>query len=473
MSESYFFYDLETSGLDPRDSRVMQFAGQRTDTNLKLIGEPYDFLVKLSPDVLPSPQAILVTGITPQMTLAEGIIEAEFLKIFNEQISTPGTTFIGYNNVRFDDEFIRYANYRNFYEPYEWHYKDGRKRWDLLEVIRMTRALRPDGINWPVGKDGVATNKLTEITEANNIVHKNAHSAMADVTALIEVARLIQNKQPKLFKYLNTVMPDKNEITKLLNTNLPLIYSSGGYFTHPSKTTAVVYLDNLGDGSVLVYDLRLDPKKYAGLSNDKLKTIIDRENELVENPFIVLRTNKCPALAPLSVLDSDSESNINLKQTTINEYLSGFRELERDFRSKAVDVYNEINSSRKFEGDSVDAQLYDKFYDREDSIKLAEIRKSKPESIDVDSNFFKDERLNKLIFLYKARNYPKALSGEETIKYDSYRQKTLFDGGANSRVNKFVLELSTIESKTNLTSEQKYILDELKLYVESIVPSDL
>ena len=150
MADSLFFYDLETSGLDPRQARIMQFAGQRTDLNLKPIGEPFNMLVKLSRDVLPSPEAIILTGITPQMTLVDGVIEAEFTKIFNREISTIGTTFIGYNNVRFDDEFIRYTNYRNFFEPYEWHYKDGRKRWDLLDVVRMSRALRPEGINWPV-----------------------------------------------------------------------------------------------------------------------------------------------------------------------------------------------------------------------------------------------------------------------------------------------------------------------------------
>ena len=105
------------------------------------------------------------------MTLADGISEAEFTKIFNGEISTAGTTFVGYNNVRFDDEFIRYTNYRNFFDPYEWHYKDGRKRWDLLDVVRMSRALRPKGINWPVDQDKIPINRLTDITFANGIDH--------------------------------------------------------------------------------------------------------------------------------------------------------------------------------------------------------------------------------------------------------------------------------------------------------------
>src|SRR5882757_2968775 len=102
MAASFFFYDLETSGFSPRTARVMQFAGQRTDMNLKPVGEPVNVLIKLTPDVVPDPDAILVTGITPQKTLSEGLTEAEFLKLFSNEVAKPDTTFVGFNNIRFD-----------------------------------------------------------------------------------------------------------------------------------------------------------------------------------------------------------------------------------------------------------------------------------------------------------------------------------------------------------------------------------
>src|SRR3990167_5903277 len=101
MSSSLFFYDLETSGFSPRDQRIMQFAGQRTDMQLKPIGEPHNYLIKMTEDILPDPDAVLLTGITPQMTIAEGVTEAEFLKVFSQEISAPGTIFTGYNSIRF------------------------------------------------------------------------------------------------------------------------------------------------------------------------------------------------------------------------------------------------------------------------------------------------------------------------------------------------------------------------------------
>lgn len=472
MKKTYFFYDLETSGLDPRESRIMQFAGQRTDENLELISEPYNFLVRITPDILPSPQAILVTGITPQMTLADGISEAEFLQIFHEQISLPGTTFVGFNNVRFDDEFIRFSCYRNFYDPYEWHYKDQRRRWDLLDVIRMTRALRPKGINWPMGAKNTPTNKLTDITAANKISHIGAHDALADVTALIEVAELIKKHQPKLFSYLSRTMPDKNEITKLLNTRKPLIYTTGGYFGQIENTTAIVFIDNLNDGSSLVYDLRINPSNYHKISEAEIRQLIKREDVSATNPFMIIKANKCPALAPISVLDKDSEIKVELDQTVINQNLETLANLDKEIINRVLNEYNDLISTREYTSNSVDAQLYDGFIDRSDSFKFTGIRNLNPIDIPTEELIFSDRRLNELLFLYKARNFPKSLNSAEAHKFEQFRKKYLFEGGSSSRINKFLKELSNISQEETNISDRNFILEELKLYVESIVPVD-
>src|SRR3989338_2838643 len=105
---TFYFYDLETSGISAANSRIMQFAGQRTDMNLKPIGKPDNIYIKLSEDILPDHDAIMVTVITQQKTLADGISEVEFLRIFTDKIALPDTIFTGFNSVRFDDEFMRY-----------------------------------------------------------------------------------------------------------------------------------------------------------------------------------------------------------------------------------------------------------------------------------------------------------------------------------------------------------------------------
>ena len=292
--KTFFFYDLETSGLMPREDRIMQFAGQRTDMDLKPIGEPVNILVKMTDDALPSPAAINVTGITPQQTLMDGISEAGFCRYVTEEVFVPDTVALGYNTVRFDDEFMRAVLWRNFYDPYEWEWKDGRSRWDILDVVRLTRALRPEGIEWPFREDGTPTNRLELITKLNGVSHEHAHDALSDVFATIAVAGLIKEKQPKLFDYLFK-MREKNAIKKLVNleNKKPFVYASGRYSNEFNKTTVAFPLTSSRNGNILVYDLRYNLEQVSATRSSFFPIVKE------------LCYNKCPAVAPISVLDSD------------------------------------------------------------------------------------------------------------------------------------------------------------------------
>ena len=332
---SFFFYDLETSGINSRQARIMQFAGIRTDLNLKPIGEPENILIKLTPDILPDPEAILITGITPQQTLAEGITEAEFLRHFTENIATPGTVFLGFNTVRFDDEFMRCLHYRNFYDAYEWQWQDGKSRWDLLDVVRMTRALRPEGIKWPFDVNGKPTNRLELLTGLNGLSHEHAHDALSDVYATIEVARMIRNKQPKLFDYLYS-MRDKRKVADLVDAEQPFVYTSGQYSSEYEKTAVVVKLcDPPKKQGALVFDLRFDPLQYKDLTPEQLAEAWKWKKDSTEPrlPVKTLQYNKCPAVAPLGVLDDASRERIQIDLQTIQKNLKALQSMP-DFAQK-------------------------------------------------------------------------------------------------------------------------------------------
>ncbi|MDQ5885415.1 MAG: Exodeoxyribonuclease, partial [Patescibacteria group bacterium] len=272
MSASLYFYDLETSGVNPKKDRVMQFAGQRTNLDLEPIQDPDVFYVKMTDDVLPDPGAILVTGITPQQTISDGISEKEFADFIYNKVAIPQTTIVGYNSVRFDNEFIRFLLYRNYFDAYEWSYKNNVSVWDLLDVVRMTRALRPDGIKWPFASDGKPTNRLEKLTGINKIDHIGAHDALSDVKATIGVAKLIKKHQPKLFSYLYD-MRSKQAVINLVNSGMPFVYTSGRYDANYQKTTVAINLCEhpvYGASRVIVYDLRYDPTEFLGLSIEKL-----------------------------------------------------------------------------------------------------------------------------------------------------------------------------------------------------------
>lgn len=480
MAASFLFYDLETSGINPRKDRVMQFAAQRTDMQLKPLGDPYNFLIKLTPDVLPSPEATLVTGITPQQTLQEGITELEFLQKFMRDVAVPDTIFVGFNNVRFDDEFMRFLLYRNFFDPYEWSWRDGRSRWDILDVVRMTRALRPEGIEWPFASDGSPTNRLELLTELNGLKHENAHDALSDVYATIDVARLIYQKQPKLFEYLLTLR-DKKEVASLVESRQPFVYSSGKYSSENQKTTAAQYIGpvNGQSGSAVVFDLREDPEAFLSHSKEDIAVAWRQRHDerKISIPIKVIKYNRCPAVAPLPVLDAKSSERINIDLKVIKEHGEMVARLQTKLQEHVQGIMELLDERRQAElvppdAISVDSQLYEGFFGEKDKTVMRAVRAAKPAELSAQSFTFDDTRLEALLPLYKARNFPEYLSDSEAQEWESHRVQALTRGGEKSRLRQFAQSLYKVSQREDVMNDQakQYVLQELQLYAESIVP---
>ncbi|MBI3889157.1 exodeoxyribonuclease I [Candidatus Saccharibacteria bacterium] len=470
MAQTFFFYDLETSGLNPRESRIMQFAGIRTDLDFNPIGEPYDLLVALNDDTLPSPEALMVTGITPQQTVADGYTEAQFAKILAEEVFVDDTIAVGFNNIRFDDEFVRALFWRTFRDPYEWCWKNGCSRWDLLDVVRMTRALRPEGIVWPV-VDGKASNRLELLTKENGIDHFKAHDALSDVEALIAVTKLIKQKQPQLYSYL-LKMRDKREVQQLVNLDdkKPFVYTSGRYDAEFDKTTIAFPLTAGKNNTVLVYDLRYDPTPLISLSTDELKAKLfasweDRQAEgFVKVPVKQLQYNRAPAVAPVGVLEqSDGWNAISLSKEQIEKH----KRILLSAPHFAENVRSAIESRPEFpKAKDPEAQLYDGFVADKDKMRIEAVRNATERELSDFHPEFGDERLAPLLLHYKARNFPRTLSSNESIEWERWRTVHI-----SAQLPAFMKSLEAL-SKTVSDEQKQFVLQELQLWLESIAPVD-
>ncbi len=471
---TFFFYDLETSGFSARYDRIMQFAGQRTDDELELIGQPANLLVKLTDDILPSPGAVLTTHITPQMTVADGISEADFCRYFLEQVATPDTTILGYNSTRFDDEFIRHTLWRNFHDPYQWAWAEGRDRWDLLDVTRLVRALRPEGINWPTKRVAetdqmITTVNLVDMAKCNGFENDNAHDALADVKALINLARLLRKSQPTMWRYLLD-HHDKHSVLDIITPGQPkpFVYASGRYSSSYQKTTvATVIAEGRTPNSYLVWDLRYDPVDFTSLSEAEILGNLTadratrRQDDFVPIPIKELSINKCPAVAPLGVLDSASEVRISLSQ------------------AEAMEHYHQLNNQAGLvkrltrawckrpafpPASDVEGKLYDSFTPKSDQAKIRLVAAADSASLaDLHPNFT-DERLDELLFRYKARQYPTSLSESEEKRWQKLRRAKL-----ERELPAYLSELSKLASSP---AADQFILEELQLWAESIAPVD-
>jgi exodeoxyribonuclease-1 len=419
----------------------------------------------------------MITGITPQQTIADGITEAEFLRVFYEEIATPGTVFVGFNTVRFDDEFMRYMMWRNFYDAYEWQWQDNRSRWDLLDVVRMTRALRPGGIEWPFAPDGKPSNRLELLTSVNNLSHEAAHDALSDVYATIAVAQLIRTKQPKLFEYL-LKMRDKKEIAKLVESNEPFVYTSGKYAAEFEKTTVSVRLGNHPrKKGALVYDLRHDPSEFLKLSPAELVKRWQwtrEENAPKRVPVKTLQYNRCPAVAPVGVLDAASRQRLKLNQSTLDKHHnllqsdSGFVDRLRE----ALELMDKAQqTSMLADVREVDAQLYDGFVEGDDKTVMRVVRAADSDDAARDLDVkFSDKRLIALLPLYKARNFPKSLTSEEREVWESFRVQRLMDGDSKSRAARYFARLGDLANDAKISDAKRFLLEELQLWGQSILP---
>jgi exodeoxyribonuclease I len=431
MTASFLFYDLETYGTDPRTSRIAQFAAIRTDEHLRELEAPVDFLVRPADDLLPSPAATLVTGITPQRAVREGVNEAEaFARIF-EEMSRPETCSLGYNSLRFDDEFVRHGLFRNFHEPYEREWRGGNCRWDLLDALRLMHALRPEGIEWPQREDGGGTSfKLEHLAEANGVRDGAAHEALSDVRALIGLARLFRTAQPKLWDYALRLR-DKRHCAGLLDVAamLPVLHVSHRYPASRLCAAPVVPLARHPriDSRVIVVGLESEPDALLDLeAQDIADRLYIRAADLPEGesriPLKEVHLNRCPAIVPWQHLRAEDFERLGIDPLAVERRAARLRDAGPALAEKVRQVF--ATEPARVPGD-VDGSLYAGFLADGDKRRLAMVRATPPHLLGARDFGFADPRLPELLLRYRARNWPDSLSPDENARWDEYRRRRL------------------------------------------------
>lgn len=430
MPASFLFYDLETYGTDPRRSRIAQFAAIRTDAALNPIEDPYDFLVRPADDLLPSPTATLITGIAPQHALHAGIPEAEaFARIF-EAMSVPETCTLGYNSLRFDDEFVRYGLFRNFHDPYEREWRGGNSRWDLLDVMRLAHALRPDGIVWPLRDDGTPSFKLEHLAEANGVREGDAHEALSDVRALIGMARKLKTAQPKLWDYA-LKLRDKKFAGRLLDTvaMTPVLHVSQRFPAARLCAAAVIPLTRHPkiDNRVVVFDLHDSPDALLSLQADEIADRLytpaaDLPPGESRIPLKEVHLNRSPMLIEWAHLRDADFERLRIDPALAESRATQLRDAGPALAEKIRRIYADRAAPETLD---VDGSLYDGFLSDGDRRKFPDVRSTAPSLLGRRDFAFQDARLPELLFRYRARNWPETLSTSEAQRWNDYRRMRL------------------------------------------------
>lgn len=476
-NQTFLWHDYETFGVQPRRDRPAQFAAIRTDADLNEIGEPIMLYCKPANDFLPDPQSCLITGITPQQCLSLGVPEHQFAATIEAAFSEPGTIGVGYNTIRFDDEVTRFLFWRNLIDPYAREWKNHCGRWDLLDVVRMTHALRPEGMQWPKRDDGQTSFKLEHLSKANGLIHEAAHDALSDVRATIALARLIKQKQPKLFDFC-LALHKKDKVASEMGMHLaaaqrqPFLHVSGMFpaergcigvvwplATHPSNKN-----------EILVWDCQYDPSELFTLDADTIRTRLFTRNDAMPEgmtrlPVKSVHLNKSPMLVGnLKTLSPAmaAQWGIDLAAALENGRLAaGAPNMDA--------IWAEV-FKRPAEGRAdVDEDLYNGFVSNDDRRVLDSLRRDTPEKLASARPSFSDERLQELLFRYRARNFPHTLSEAELQRWEEHRAARLFDGEAGARtIEMLFTEIDTLSESVDERGEE--ILGELYDYAEIVAP---
>ncbi len=478
---SFYWHDYETTGADPSRDRPVQFAGLRTDVDLNPIGEPLVIYARPAGDCLPHPQACLVTGIGPREALEKGIVESEFIGRIHEELARPGTCGVGYNSLRFDDEVTRYTLYRNFYDPYAREWQNGNSRWDVIDMVRAANALRPEGIEWPLRDDGLPSFRLEDLTAANGIAHAAAHDALSDVQATIELARLVKDRQPKLFDYvLNN--RDKRSAQGHLDVAAmkPVLHVSGMFGAERFNTALIVPLapHPVNRNEVICYDLSVDPQPLFDLDADRLRELLyTRTSELpegTERPGIKsVHINKCPILVTAKMADAATAERLGLSGERCRVHLAALRDFRARHPRALEQKLQALFAGNQFEPETdPDRMLYSGgFFSDADKRLMDRVRASGPAELANESFPFEDARLPELLFRYRARNFPDTLSPEEQARWEEFRFARLTDPacGASICMEEYQQTIESLLEGGDLNERQRQLMQELLDYGDSLL----
>ena len=435
MAASIYWHDYESWGADPRRDRASQFAGVRTDLTLEEIDQPLMMYCQPSPDRLPHPKACLITGITPDYAQKHGLPEAEFIRRIHEQFSKAQTCVAGYNSIRFDDELSRQLLYRNFYDPYEREWKNGNSRWDIIDTVRLCHAVRPEGINWPRLDDGSPVFKLEALSKSNNLMHSDAHDALSDVRATIALARKVRTAQPKLFQYAFDLR-SKHQVLGMLDlqTQKPVLHVSSVY---PAKNACLALIMPLAthpqeSNGIVIYDLSVDPSPWLEMTAEQLATkLFVSHKDLPEGesrlPVSVLHTNRCPVIAPMSVMDTEQKERAHIDWPTTRKHWELLRTSSHFTREllAAFTMRAQMSESVSVTEQDPDEQLYSGgFFSDADKRLMLQLRGLSASELAMQqeqlSAQFKDHRLSEMLFRYRARNFQSSLNAAELKRWKEH-----------------------------------------------------
>ncbi len=479
---TFYWHDYETFGLSAAKDRPSQFAGIRTDMDFNPIGESLMTYCQPMPDYLPSPVSCLITGITPQLCAQKGLPEPQFAQRIHRELAQPNTIGVGYNSLRFDDEVTRFMFWRNFIPPYQREFSNGCSRWDIIDMVRCTYALRPEGIVFPLDETGKVTLRLEKLSVANGLLHEAAHDALSDVQATIALAKLIRTAQPKLFDFC-LKLRDKNAVQTAIGWPFtrtaapkPFIHVSG-MFGAQRRYLAIVYplaIHPTNKNELIVWDLAQDISTLKGLTVEQIRQRMFTSAEALEQqglsrlPIKTIHINKSPVvISQLKTLDDTQAQACGVVWDEIEAHESSAQAASAwldkiDWQAVFAREYDDV-------GRGAEESLYGGAFISDADYRQANLAMDAQGAPTGVIPKFKDARLTELWWRYRARFYPDSLSESEQAQWQEWRAAQLLGMDGEGGIDVLTDELNELAQQHSDSPEALDILRAVHEHAQSLV----
>lgn len=467
---SYLFYDIESSGLNKAFDQVLQFAAVRTDMELNEL-ERYNIIIQLRPDVVIAPMALITHRIPIEKTF-DGLCEFDAMRTIHNLLNEPGTISLGYNTLGFDDEFLRFSFYRNLLTPYTHQYANGCSRMDLLPIAALFRLYKPEVLNWP-DIDGKPTLKLEYLNEANELAKGQAHDALVDVLATVELARRF-SKEEAMWNYLkdsfnkNIDRQRREKLTPLFQSRLEshdkALMVGVEFGSDNNYQSPVLSIGESRPYSNQTLWLRLD---LPELRETTLETID-------ETTWVIRKRFGEPGilLPPLKrYWDRLSPERLQIVSDNIAWLQANPALFEEIIRHHQEFSYPEIPNL------DIDAALYQRgFLSKAEQKVCDQFQVASPEERFELLDQFTDEETKILAVRILFRNFPEDAPEEYAEAFDQYMQQinpeeaflAMLDYKGQQRTTPAgaMQEIYKLRSEPSLDDEQRTLLDELEEYIQ-------
>ncbi len=459
------FYDFETCSSNVSYGQIIQAAAVLVNDKFQEL-DRFEARCKLSPGVVPEAMALLVNKTTPKMLKETNLSHYQMVRqMVNKFKQWKNSIFIGYNSINFDEEFLRRTLWKNLEYPYLTN-TNGSERGDLFSLARACHLYYPDCIKTPISDKNNPVFKLEKLAPMNNIQHDEAHSAMGDVLATIEIAKLLNKKAPNVWKAgLMTTNKDK---TFQLIKDEQLFCTDFFYYGKSVPFVLTFVCQHPQWGYPMCFDLKADPNYYFDLSKQELKKELDKKPKVIRT----IKHKKHPVIMnPSYGVNFDNYKQLGIKK--LEERAQLIRK-NKDFAKKIARLLDEDASERKDLDSQLDVypeeSIYIKFALPEDSKIMPEFHNvSWREKYQITQKF-KDERMQyfgkKILYEESPQSLPKE---EYDIFHKEIAARILSTNEEKwNTIPRTYSEIDTLRNKFKEDKDKLNALEDINSYIEEM-----